>query len=55
MSENEIKLIEMIRSHPNPGEALVKAIEILVLFKHLGLVVNPSELSNQSISSKNHH
>ena len=32
MTENEIKLIEMIRNHPNKAEALVKAIEIIVLF-----------------------
>ena len=32
MTENEIKLIEMIRNHPNPGEALTTAIEIILLF-----------------------
>ena len=32
MSENEIKLIEMIRNHSNPGEAFVKALEIILLF-----------------------
>ena len=32
MSENEMKLINMIRNHSTPGEALMKAIEIIVLF-----------------------
>ena len=32
MTENEIKLIEMIRNHPNPGEAFVTALEIILLF-----------------------
>ena len=32
MTENEIKLIEMIRNHSNPGEAFVKAVEIILLF-----------------------
>ena len=35
MSENEMKLIEMIRNHPNPGEAFVKALEIICLFLKL--------------------
>ena len=35
MNENEIKLLEMIRNHSNPGEAFVKALEIILLFiKH---------------------
>lgn len=35
MTDNEIKLIEMIRNHPNPGEAFVTALEIILLFlKH---------------------
>ena len=35
MTENEIKLIEMIRNHPNPGEAFVKALEIILIYlKH---------------------
>lgn len=35
MTENEIKLIEMIRNHHNPGEAFVKSLEIILLFlKH---------------------
>ena len=35
MKENEIKLLEMIRNHPNPGEAFVTALEIILLFlKH---------------------
>ena len=35
MSENEIKLIEMIRNHSNPGEAFTKALEVILLFlKH---------------------
>ena len=48
MSENEIKLIEMIRNHPNPGEAFVKALEIILLY------IN-SESSKSVTSSKNHH
>ena len=32
MSENEIKLIEMIRNHSNPEEALVTAIKIILLY-----------------------
>ena len=35
MSENEIKLIEMIRTNPNPDKAFVIALEIILLFvKH---------------------
>jgi hypothetical protein len=30
MSENEIMLIEMIRNHPNPDEALITAIEVII-------------------------
>ena len=33
MTENEIKLIEMIRNHPHPEQALLIAIEIIC--KHL--------------------
>ena len=32
MTENEIKLIEMIRNHSNPGEAFVTALEIILTF-----------------------
>lgn len=32
MTENETKLIEMIRNHPDPAEAFVKALEIILLF-----------------------
>jgi len=32
MTDNEIKLLEMIRNHPNPGEAFVTALEIILLF-----------------------
>ena len=32
MTDNEIKLIEMIRNHPNPGEAFVTALEIILLY-----------------------
>ena len=32
MSDNEIKLIEMIRNHSNPGEAFATAVEIILLF-----------------------
>ena len=36
MSENEVKLIEMIRNHPNPDKAFVTALEVVLLFlKHL--------------------
>ena len=35
MSENEIKLIEMIRNNSNPDKAFVMALEIILLFlKH---------------------
>ena len=30
MTDNEIKLIEMIRNHSNPGEAFVIALEIIL-------------------------
>ena len=30
MSENEIKLIEMIRTNPNPDKAFVIALEIIL-------------------------
>ena len=33
MTENEIKLLEMIRNHPDPGQALLIAIDIIC--KHL--------------------
>ena len=29
MTDNEIQLIEMIRNHPNPEQALLTAIEII--------------------------
>lgn len=32
MSENEIMLVEMIRNHPKPEEALLIAIEIIRLY-----------------------
>lgn len=32
MTENETKLIEMIRNHSNPGEAFVTALEIILLY-----------------------
>lgn len=32
MTENEIELIEMIRNNPNPEQALVTAIEIIIDF-----------------------
>ena len=32
MTDNEIKLLEMIRNHPNPGEAFVTALEIILLY-----------------------
>lgn len=35
MSDNELKLIEMIRNNSNPGEAFVKALEIILLFLKL--------------------
>ena len=35
MSENEIKLIEMIRNNTDPAKAFVTALEIILLFlKH---------------------
>lgn len=35
MTQNEIKLIEMVRNHPDPGQAFVTALEIILLFlKH---------------------
>ena len=37
MTDNEIKLIEMIRNHPHPEQALLIAIDIIC--KHL----EPSE------------
>ena len=33
MTENEIKLLEIIRNHPNPEQALLIAIDIIC--KHL--------------------
>ena len=35
MTDNETKLIEMIRNHPNPGQAFVTALEIICLFLKL--------------------
>ena len=32
MTENEIKLIEMIRNHSNPSEAFATAVEIILLY-----------------------
>lgn len=32
MTENEITLINLIRNHPDPAEAFVKALEIILLF-----------------------
>ena len=32
MSENETKLIEMIRNHTDPAKAFVTALEIILLF-----------------------
>lgn len=32
MSDDEIMLIEIIRNHPNPEEAMVIAIEIIRLY-----------------------
>ena len=32
MSENETKLIEMIRNHDDPAKAFVTALEIILLF-----------------------
>lgn len=38
MTENELKLINMIREHDDPAQALVTAIEIIVLHQnHRGL------------------
>lgn len=35
MTENEVKLIEMIRNHPDPAQAFVTALEIILLFLKL--------------------
>ncbi len=32
MTENETKLIEMIRNHTDPAKAFVTALEIILLF-----------------------
>lgn len=48
MTENETKLIEMIRNHPNPGEAFVTALEIILLY------INNENLKS-TYFSKNHH
>lgn len=32
MTNNELELIEMIRSHKNPEKAFVTALEIILLF-----------------------
>ena len=34
MTENEIELLEMIRNHPNPEQALIVAIEIILSFSN---------------------
>jgi hypothetical protein len=50
MTNNETKLIELIRNHPNPEEAICVAIEVIAKFvKHLQLceedtLVCPQEL-----------
>ena len=48
MTEYENKLIDTIRNHPNPGEAFVTALEIILLY------INNASLKSAS-SSKNHH
>lgn len=35
MTENETKLIEMIRNHNDPAKAFVTALEIILLFLKL--------------------
>lgn len=32
MTENEIKLINLVRDHDNPSKALLKALEIIILY-----------------------
>ena len=32
MTENEIKLLDLVRKHSNPEEALLKALEIIILY-----------------------
>lgn len=32
MTENEIKLLEVIRENENPEEALLKALEVIILY-----------------------
>ena len=49
MSENETKLIEMIRNHPNPEKAFLKALEIITLFISYEMKHN----SNSRDSSQN--
>ena len=43
MTDKEVKLIEMIRNNDNPAQALITAIEIIVLYQdHRGLFVSKS-------------
>lgn len=58
MTENEITLINLIRNHPNPGEAFVKALEIILLFVNESSESKPSadfrELTETSQASSSH-
>ena len=45
MTENEIKLIEMIHNNPNPEKAFVMALEIILIFlKHESPVSSPESV-----------
>lgn len=43
MTENETKLIEMIRNHPNPEEALIVAFNIIIS------VINDEDISPEHL------
>lgn len=48
MSENEIKLINLIRNHKNPDKAFVVAIEIILSFlNHHGASASESPVVYQ--------
>ena len=48
MTDNEIKLIEMVRNHENPAQAFVTAMEIILSCLKL---LEPSE-SEPSVDSR---
>lgn len=54
MTENEIKLIEMIRSHDNPEKAFVTALEIIILFlKHYESPVSEISVGSRELVETN--